>query len=65
MRNAFEWPFRFTSHLLMLYELHFEQRYTIAWRCGNQILFSNEKDIIMEGCYVALIKKESLVFSEL
>ena len=29
-------------------ELHFEQRYTIALRCGNQILFSNEKDIIMK-----------------
>ena len=32
------------------FELHFEQRYTIAWRCGNQIIFSNEKDI-MDGCY--------------
>ena len=61
-------PLYFTSHLLMLYELHFEQRYTIAWRCGNQILFSNEKDIIMEGCYVAFLTAdlrgylESLVF---
>ena len=53
-------PLYFTSHLLMLYELHFEQRYTIAWRCGNQILFSNEKDIIMEGCYVALLTAEQI-----
>ena len=41
----------------MLYG-HFEQRYTKAWRCGNQIVFSNEKDMIMKGYYVALLTAE-------
>ena len=44
----FHFPF---THAILITE----QRYDIAWRCGNQILFSNKKDIKMEGCYVVLL----------
>ena len=38
----------FGSKHVCKYELNFEQRYIIA----NQILFSSEKDSLMEGRYI-------------
>ena len=61
--------FKYVLHIWLLFHFPFTHaiwitfwttHYTIAWRCGNQILFSNEKDIIMEGCYVALLTAQPI-----